>query len=532
MTRAVRTLVARWRASLVSDPWRAAGVASVALCIACGSAAFAAVSRVLSTGDETAHVDYAYQVWLGHLPVFEHGLVFRPPVLTVPPVQVEAQHPPLFYALLAPFVGPLINGGHWVAAVQVGRAVCVVIAVACVLALAWAGSLVSTRRPAVWAISVPAVVAPFSPFMRVGGSVYSDNLATLFSVLALGVGIIAVRRGVSVRLVILAAVFAAGGMLSHATFVITLLVLVGALVLGVWMHGGGSWPSRIGRSALIGAVPLASAAIASGWFYLRNKHLTGTYTGGHSDWSEQHLQRVHRPFSDIITWRLFWNTNLQLLRQAGGTDAWLGPRLLEVAAGAGVLAGVVLLVRRHGRVEATQLAVVLVLAVQVVGTLVTEAGYVSGGGGIITRYLLPALLPFGCLLAAGILALPRLLSGLALLAYLAIAWGFFLRWAWVQPIKDGSHWSGHTANHVPWSLVTIALAGVALTALLQACAVTWARAATNGADGQPGASAPPAAPAARPSRHRAVKRPSPSRDVIPVEPVGRSAAGGAEVRPG
>lgn len=477
MARALRAPFARRAGGGATGPRPAWGVAGAALSMLGAGTAFAAVSRALYAPDETAHVDYAYQVWSGQLPVFEHGLVFRPAAGTVPPVQWEAQHPPLFYALLAPIVGPLINSGHWMAAVLAGRAYCVLIAVACVLALAWVGSLVSTKRPAAWAIAVPAVVAPFSPFMRVGGSVYNDNVATFFAILAMGIGILALRRGVSWKLLGGAAAVTAGGMLSRAMFAGTVVVLLGALLLGEWMHGERRWAARARRLAVIVLIPLATAAVTSGWFYLRNKHLTGSYTGGHNDWAEVHLHRTRSSFAGVLTANKFWHTNLQLLRQNGGTDAWLGPLLLEIVAAAAVVVCIVRLIRRGFHVEREQVAIALLLGAQLLVTLVIEAQYVAGGGGVITRYLLPALVPFGVLLASAVLALPRVLAGLALLGYLTIAWGFFIHWAWIQPIHDGSHWSGHTVNDVPWSVVTVALAGIVVGILAQAWALVRVQAA-------------------------------------------------------
>jgi hypothetical protein len=457
------------------------GIVGLVLGIACAAAAFAALSKVLNTADETGHMDYAFQVWHGHLPVFERGVVFKPPTASIPPAQWEAQHPPLFYLLLAPVVGPLIDGGHWLQAVLAGRAVCVLIAVACVLALSWAGSLVSTRRRAAWAIAVPAVVAPFSPFMRVGGSVYNDNLAAFFSILALGIAMLAVRRGVNRRLVVAAALVAAAGMLSRATFVLTLLVLAGALVLGVWIHENGALGARLVRSAVVAAIPFAAAVGASGWFYQRNEQLTGTYTGGHAEWAAQHLGRESKPFTQVLTSSGFWKTNLQVLRQTGGLDGRLGPYLLALTASVAGVVWLLHLARRHGKLDRIQAAVVLVLAAQFLGALIVEIGYVATGGGVITRYLLPALLPFGCLLATAVVGLPRILGALGLLGYLMLAWGFFLHWTWVQPIVNGSHLTGRTANNIRWSIVLIALVGLGVGVLLQ----VWAFSRVSAPSPQP-----------------------------------------------
>jgi hypothetical protein len=128
------------------------------------------------------------------------------------------------------------------------------------------------------------------------------------------------------------------------------------------------------------------------------------------------------------------------------------------------------------RLDVKQLVIVSVLFAQAIGTLATEIAYVSGGGGIITRYLLPAMLPLGAVLAAGILAFGRRLAGLALLVYLGFAWGSFAQWVWVSGTVDGFPWSGRTGNGVPWALVWVAMAGLGVAALVSAAALTdWTR---------------------------------------------------------
>ncbi|HEX3814414.1 MAG TPA: hypothetical protein VHX59_16385 [Mycobacteriales bacterium] len=452
------------------------GIIGLLLSIVCGAVAFAALSPALNTSDEIAHLDYAYQVWHGQLPVFEHGLLFRPPVRNIPPVQWEAQHPPLFYLLAAPIVGPLINGGHWLAATMAGRGLCVLIAAACVLALSWAGSLVSTRRRVAWAITVPAVVSPVALFMRVGGSFYLDNLATFFTALALGISILSVRYGVTLKRTVIAAVLAAAGMLTDASFAVTVLVAAGALGLAVLMHDGSSRWVRIGRSVAIGVVPVLAAGAASGWFYLRNKHLTGNYTGSHPVWSRVHLHRVTFTFWHVATSSPFWKGNLELFRQGGGAlENNLGPILLAVTVGCAVIGWLLrLLPARRKPVNPGLAAVGLVLFMQALGTVISEIGFTTSGGSINTRYLLPALLPLGCLLAAGILALPRKVRAPALAVFLVITWGFFVRWAWTQPVLSGSRWSGRTVNHVPSALVLTAFVGLAVGVLAQAVALAAA----------------------------------------------------------
>jgi len=87
---------------------RLAAGANVAAVLAF-SLAWAWSLTLLRNNDETGHFDYAYQVWHGRLPVFEDGVSVKPPFASIPPVQWTAQHPPLFYVIEAPFIGPFVD---------------------------------------------------------------------------------------------------------------------------------------------------------------------------------------------------------------------------------------------------------------------------------------------------------------------------------------------------------------------------------------------------------------------------------------
>jgi hypothetical protein len=450
------------------------GIAGLALTALCATAAFAAVSAPLGSADEILHIDYAYQVWHGHLPVFEHAAVWRPPGVPVSPVQWEAQHPPLFYLLQAPVVGPIADSGHWLAAVMAARAICVLIAVGAVLALAWAGSQVSVRNRTAWAIVVPAVVTPVRPFLAVGGTVYNDDLELGLIALAIGLGILIIRSGPTRTRVILAAGIGALGMLSRAQFGTTLVLLAAAMFVGAWRAGDVDRRRKLLRSALLAAVPLVSAAVVAGWFYMRNKRLTGTFDGNQLAFARAHIGRHTRPFSQILTHDWFWNAQIGLVQQSR-RDMHAVHLLMAAVAALTVGATAVAVVRTRRRPEAVQVAVFLILTVLAVATFVAEVQYISAGGGLNSRYLIPALLPLGCFVAVGIIALPRLLRVLALLAYFAVTWTLFLCWVADQHTGSQRLWSGRTSAHVPWLAVMLVLVGLIAGLLLQAIGLYRAR---------------------------------------------------------
>jgi hypothetical protein len=405
----------------------------LALVCTVGAAVLLALTRLLAvapyaTGDEPAHVDYAYQVWHGRLPVFEEGLELRPAGAWIPPVQWTAQHPPLYYLVIAPLVGPLADAGLPVAAVYAARGVSVLILGALVVAAWWsarqlAGSSSPTARvlPTVTAF----VVACSATAVDAGASAYNDILAAALVTLLFGLVARAVRRGLDARLVAAISVVVALCALTRTSAMIAASVCgAAAVVAGLLPRADGRRHPRASL-ALVVAAPAAVAA-TSGWFYLRNVRLTGSVTGGHPDWAAENQNRVVRPVREValdpVTWErlpnLFW---------------WDGavPRVVAVwvlLAVPALLGGVYALTAARRRTPAaaearpdTRARRVLLAAFPVVAVVVAvtvQLVYVSTGGGPYPRSLLPVLLPFAFAVAAGLGRWP--LAAVALPVWTAI----------------------------------------------------------------------------------------------------------------
>ena len=146
-----------------------------------------------------------------------------------PPVQWVAQHPPLFYLLLAPLVGPLVDAGHGLGAVQLARIVNIAIGALAVMAVAWAtGEVVTGASRRRWMVAAAAIVAPFGALVGTSAAVYNDALATALGALLLGIGARALRRGVDLRLTAAAALTAGAAALTRIALLPTVAVTVGA----------------------------------------------------------------------------------------------------------------------------------------------------------------------------------------------------------------------------------------------------------------------------------------------------------------
>ena len=354
-------------------------------------------SPIYSSGDEAAHVDYALQVWRGQLPIFENGLILGNEVGFLPSVQWTAQHPPLFYILLAPVVGPLADAGFVNAAGMAARIVVVALSVALIYAVRASARLLMPATPAVGTAS--SVIVGLSVwFTRLGGSVYNDILAATLVAVTLALLIAMLRGDRRWRTVIWFA-------LASAACASTRLSIVPVAVLFAVTAGIGFWVVKgERRSRLLGAAALGPAAILvfSGWFYIRNVMLTGSISGGHPDWAVERTGRTfHTPW-EVATDLDFWIRMMpQFSTQSTG---WSTRTFLLTVAVLFILpaaAGVVMFIRRalapHGPQRAVDLLVLAAIACAVGGIAAMQILHVAGAGSALPRYffaLVPLLAPF------------------------------------------------------------------------------------------------------------------------------------------
>lgn len=367
-----------------------------------------------ATGDEPPHVDYAYQVWHGELPVFEEGLELRPDGAWLAPVQWTAQHPPLYYLLIAPLVGPLADAGHPVAAVYAARGVNVLLSGVFVLAAWWSARRL-TRPGSVLPVLAAFVAGAMPAAAHVGGTAYNDLLAATGVTVLFGLAATAVRRGLDARLIALLSLVAAACALTRLSAALIAAVVAGiALAAGAVRaaQGRGRWGHVV---ALAVAGPGAVLA-TSGWFYLRNLQLTGTITGSHFDWALENQNRQARPVWAVLvdpeTWLrlpdLFWwagrlppNTPLTV------TTLIVTAVLLVWTPWVIALLRPTRSVDRPSGVDALLLRALPVVAVLVAVSV--QVGYASSSGGVYPRYLLVVALPLCLATAAGLAVRPRLL---------------------------------------------------------------------------------------------------------------------------
>ena len=383
------------------------------------------LSPLFSSGDEAAHFDYAVQVWHGQRPVFEEGLQVQVPWGIRPPVQWTSHHPPLFYLLLAPVVGPLYDAGTPWAAGMAGRAVCTLIAGALCVAVVWAvRPLTGGRRALPW---IAGLVAASSPWvMGVGSAIYNDDLASLEITVAIGAALrlLTLPRGGTPPprglwwVLGVAAVAAASTRLALVPLV---LVVLGALALrGLLVPGPSTRRSWVLRPVLVG---LAMAA-ASGWFYLRNLRLTGSLAGGHPDWAMANTERTSPPTPlEVAGDPVYWAKLFGIFSPGNTPSGMTLWALLLVPSALGLV--LALRARAVGTTDAPRpLVLPAVLLLVGISALLTAMQFVyvsSAAGNLFPRYSLPILVVTCLLLAWGLGGSRRALPVL-LVVWTATAW--------------------------------------------------------------------------------------------------------------
>lgn len=376
-------------------------------------AGYALSSPLYGAKDEVAHVDHAYQLWHGTL--ISVGDPMRMPQIWgyTLPFDWTGQHPPLFYLLLAPVVGPLTDAGHLLAAGMAARGVSVVITCLVVAAVMWTVRQIVPGRPEV-SVAAGLVTALSPGLTRLGGVVFNDNLFVLWATLLVGQSVWLLRHGARTRGLVLFGLYAAAALGTRLPGVVVIGVCAAALGL-VWLFLGprrGRASSWTGGLADVGrlSVAVGLAIAVNGWFYVRNFLDTGNWSGMQTDLVGKaggplHAREV-RPVLDVATDPDIWR---QLLIPPAlqehlviGAVLTLAPLALGLAVGLRALAPA-----RRDRVRVATALLVLALSVVIVAI---QLKYAAGGGGAYWRYLLPLTVVTSLATALGLAAARRLVG--------------------------------------------------------------------------------------------------------------------------
>ncbi|MBI4034518.1 hypothetical protein HY380_01315 [Candidatus Saccharibacteria bacterium] len=407
----------------------------------------------LVRGDTDLHVDYAWRLYHGGIPSRSDGITYQPFIeqhFNKAKPQAASKNPPLFYALHAPVVGPLMDRGHWQTAIALGRTLNLLIGATTILALAWGGWLMGGRRRALMALATPMMAVLIYRYLRLNVDYAVDFLMILIATLSLIYGYKYLRGGPSRRNFIIISLLAIAGLFTKAAFLGLLPALAAAVGLAHILHGGKDLAAKILRGLIWSSAFVILVVAATAWYYyLHDYKASGNwfntrpsdFTGG----------RPLKSLADVLTSSKLWGlfhanylrdtavSSLTAMVAAGGAAyrAWSGHGWLK---------------------DKLSLATIGLLALALMGTLAIQIGHATGIGSINFRYLLPALLPLGLFLAYGLTAW-RASRG-QLVALVSIVMGVTSIKAYALP--GGDNWfdglyQAAAANGLPGALITLLL---------------------------------------------------------------------------
>jgi hypothetical protein len=375
--------------------------------------------------DETAHVDYAYRLSHGELPIAGSHLHAEFPTLKQRSgTQYVAYHPPLYYALIAPLVRLGTESTHpriWLLAARgVGIALTVItIVLVAVLARRVFAHWDSARRSQL-AVLAAGLVAAVPSMIGATAAIQNDPLE-LVLVLAAGVCLAGiVRNGITARRAVVLGVVCGLGMLSRVTFVQVLLTCVATVVVVLVLHRDAAEHQTIRQrtfraAAYLSPVVLGPVLIA-GWFYVLNHSRYGTFTGSNIAYdlvSNRHLDaRMKDPLHFAFNPFSWWS---QLLQVGGEHPAFVAtpgtaPRIIATLLAVCLTLGVVAIALRWKSIRPDRESWILLggLLLVLLISFAEIALHVSHKGSENNRYLIDALPFWGIAFGVALLAIgPR-----------------------------------------------------------------------------------------------------------------------------
>ncbi|MBN1612002.1 MAG: glycosyltransferase family 39 protein [Polyangiaceae bacterium] len=443
--------------------------------------------------DERAHVGYALSISRGELPEVRTRLQTRELGLRRSGRYSTvwlANHPPLYYVLVAAPVRWGVQTGDVTAGVRLARMVSVVLGALGLIQVYRCVRLLLPRHPAV-ALAGAAFTGTVPGFVHICSLVHNDALAFFATASSVLASLAVLIRGPTPPGLLRAAFWLTvaaltrfSGLLSDA---VLLLALAGAFVL----HGRGPVWRRAALGCLGSGATAACVALASGWFYARNYSLYGDIAGTKATLTL--FKRVpHGTALDGMTDPGNWLSVLDgAFGRLGGGFQLTGvaaeiPRLFAAAAAIGLL---VLLVRTRSRFRVQLLGEprtwgVLSCLALLCGVTLSLFVYRARGGSLHARYLYPALWVAASASAAGLAclrsALPLKLGVVLLTLFnLLVLDEYLLRTLRLTKLRDFVAYEALARGGVdepgPWILAGLLLLCYGLITSIDAIGVTHRR---------------------------------------------------------
>lgn len=360
--------------------------------------------------DERAHVSYALDVSRGRLPTIDtdRAADLYPRVRSGP--TWVANHPPLYYALVAAPLRLGVETGHEDGGLRAARLLTALVGAAVLPLAALAARWLMPGQPNAGLIA--AMTAGFlTSVPHIFALVYNDALAVALSSATLVTGLSILLRGPTERRWLGLTALAAAAMLTRLSSAVPVAIALLAALAGALLEHPGRDPRLLLRAAIRPCLAGLVTVVAAGWFYVRNRHLYGDVSGLERLSVLFELEPLGSPWDRLSSVGFILDQHDQLWgRLAGGTYLRGAPQQLARAVSALSLIGLFVALGRTLRRRARLRPILAwgLLASTLPLLLYAIAQHDARGGGPHARYLFPGLVALGALNAAAYSALPSL----------------------------------------------------------------------------------------------------------------------------
>jgi hypothetical protein len=410
--------------------WIAVGILGSLTAFIFGAGFYASTLPWRGTGDSAVHLDYVWQISHGDLPQFWEGT--NAPIGRKIKVQFVSNHPPLYYSILAPFVGPRIDAGDWQMGVAIGRIITIFIGALSVLAFAWAGWVLGGKYKALMAVTLPAIATSLVPYVKVSGDIMNDTLSILAGVIALTLAALIIRKGPNKKYLIWLSLACLTGMASKVSFISVFALSLFAVPISVLLHNNAKLVQKLLKSAALVTLILVVVTAGIGWFYYRNYQLSGSpHRTAPQSWAADLQGRRYKSLEEVVTHPKLWTAVPQRLYG----NPWRGGDLPAVLSNStnikisGFIFVVLIVSAMYNSLKKLRtknygkptIFIGMLFSLQVVLIYLQQISHATGYGSINIRYFLPILLPLGLVFSYGLLFWQKL-RGMPVMLLICLNW--------------------------------------------------------------------------------------------------------------
>ncbi|MCG7983952.1 MAG: hypothetical protein JAY90_14540 [Candidatus Thiodiazotropha lotti] len=400
---------------------------------------FIAVSFPLSGHNDTqVHIDYAWQISNGSTPDFYQGLTL-PYELKKDEIQFAAHHPPLYYKLISPITGYLVNNDYSYSTVVLGvRVANSVIALLILILVAIYSELFNLFKRPNFDILFLTVFAFFIPFIKVSSLVFNEITLVLLVTATWIATLKIIRTGYTHKAFAAYLICVSLGLYSKVSFLPVFLISISLLFRHLYFERrSNTLSTNTPNPLLLVMLAFTSVVWISGEFYFNNYLNSGYFwRAAPQSWVVDFgTNRKFKDLEDVLTSGKMWSyivTSPLIVGLQYRIDNSLFIGLVYTATLVAYISFLTKFAQRtiKSSIDRKTLLISVAFILLIIAVYLEMIVHAKGYGNYNPRYIIPAITVICAILATGLLSIKRyelpviggyfILGNLAVLSFIAI----------------------------------------------------------------------------------------------------------------